>query len=128
METDALDDPIAFFAGLGGLRDLRLNAITLDIDEQILCLLVDDLYSSLEGTPDYPGERPCAVIFTGVTALRIDGDIDEGMRIGALRVLENDGNGKPFRLEVDLNIGSLSKAGKNITAQFADIDIEDIED
>lgn len=128
METDAFDDPVAFFAGHGDLRDVRVNAITLDIEEQLLCLLVDDLYSSFEGTPDYPGERPCAIIFIGVSALRIEGDIDEGLRIGALRVLETDDTGKPFRLEVDLNIGGTSKAGKSITARFAAIEIEDIED
>lgn len=128
MSAEAIEDPIEFFASLGNLHDVRVNSLTLDIDEQILYLVVDDLYWNFEGSPEYPGERPCALVFLGVTAVGLDVDIDEGLRISDLRVIENTTSAKPFRLEVDLNIGGVSMAGKSIVASFASVEIEDVED
>lgn len=127
MESEVVEDPIEFFGALGGLHDVRINGISLDIEEQILALMIDDLYWNFEGTPEYPGERPCALIFFGVSSLKFHGDIEEGLRIGELRVMEEVGPLKPYRLEVDLNIGGVTKAGKSITASFGSLEIENSE-
>lgn len=125
MSTEPVDDPVAFFTSLAGLRDTCIESIAMDVDDQILYLFVDDLYWSQEGTPDYPGERRCALIFLGVAALKFDVEMSEGLQIGSVRAFENADAEKPYRLEVDLKIGGVSVHGKSITAQFAGLEIED---
>jgi len=127
VESESIENPIEFFAALGGLHDVRINSIALDIEEQILALMLDDLYWNFEGTPEYPGERPCVLLFFGVSAVKFHCGIDEGMRISELRIIEEAGPLKPYRLEVDLNIGGVTKAGKSITASFGALEIENSE-
>lgn len=125
--SEPIDDPIEFFASLGGLQDAGIDSATLDMAEQVLYLFVDDLYANLEGSPDYPGERPCALVFLNVSNCRIDVDASDGLRIGELRVSENPAAQNPFTLEIDLNIGGAGKK-KSISASFAALEIEDVED
>jgi hypothetical protein len=98
------------------------------VTEQVLYLFIDDLYANLEGRPDYPGERPCALVFLNVSGFRIDVDASDGLRIGELRVIENVTAQNPFTLEVDLNIGGVSGRAKSISASFSSLEIEDIDD
>jgi hypothetical protein len=127
-ENEEIEDPVEFFASLGGLRDVRIDGLTLDIEEQVLRIYVDDLYWHFEGSPDYPGERPCALVFAGVTGVKIDVDMADGLRIAALEVNENISTSQPFALGVGLNIGGASPGGKSLVAMFATVEIEDIED
>jgi hypothetical protein len=126
-ETETIDDPVEFFASLGGLHDVQINGITIDVEEQILLIYVDDLYWGLDGSPDYPGERPCVLAFLGVTGVNFDFDMVDGMRIERVQINENISVTQPFALGVDLNIGGTSRAGKSLTAMFTSVEIEDIE-
>lgn len=128
MSAEPIDDPIEFAASLGNLHGAGIDSVTLDVAEQVLYLFIDDLYANLEGRPDYPGERPCALVLLNVTGFRIDVDASDGLRIGELRVIENVTAQNPFTLEVDLNIGGVSGRTNSITASFASLEIEDIED
>lgn len=127
MSAEPIDDPIEFIASLGGLQDAGIDSATLDVAEQVLYLFIDDLYANLEGRPDYPGERPCALVFLNVSNFRIDVDASDGLRIGEMRISENPTAQNPFTLEVDLNIGGAGKA-KSISASFAALEVEDVED
>ncbi|WP_374384625.1 hypothetical protein [Dongia sp.] len=137
-ESDVIDDPIEFFAALGGLRDVGINGITVDVEDQALRIFVDDLYWCLEGSPDYPGERPCALVFGGVTGVRFDFDMVDGLRIAGVAVNENISTTQPFALGIDLNIGGTSASGssasgtsargKALVAMFATLEIEDFDD
>nr|WP_298688137.1 hypothetical protein [uncultured Dongia sp.] len=125
MSAEAIDDPIEFLATLGGLQDAGIESVTLDVAEQVLYLFIDDLYANLEGRPDYPGERPCALVFLNVSGFRMDVDASDGLRISELRVNETAAG---HTLEVDLNIGGVAGRARNITASFATMEIEDVED
>jgi hypothetical protein len=122
LESKTIHDPVELIASLGGLHDVRIDDVTLNIEEQILALLVNDLYRNFEGTPEYPGERRCALLFHGITDLVLDVDINEGMRISELQVMRNTGSQKLFKLEVRLNIG-FSAADVNIAASFTTLKI-----
>lgn len=126
-ETDEIDDPIAFFAALGDLHDAGIDSLNIEVADQILYILVDDLHAGLDGRPDYPGERPCAVIFLNIANFRADVDLSDGLRIDKLRVLETPEGQNPYLLEVDLNIGGSGRS-KSISASFVALEIEDIED
>jgi hypothetical protein len=128
MDAETIEDPIEFFATLGNLHNAGIDSVTIDIEAQILYLFIDDLYANLEGRPDYPGERPCALVFLNASAFRIDVDMSDGLRIAELRVVENAGAQNPFTLEIDLNIGGVSGKGKSISAGFAALEIEDVTD
>ena len=52
-ETETIEDPVDFFASLGGLHDVSINGLTIDVEEQVLLIYVDDLYWGLDGSPDY---------------------------------------------------------------------------
>ena len=54
-------------------------------------------------------------------------DLSDGLRIDKLRVLETPEGQNPYLLEVDLNIGGSGRS-KSISASFAALEIEDIED
>ncbi|HVJ40749.1 MAG TPA: hypothetical protein VM639_04600 [Dongiaceae bacterium] len=126
-ETDEIEDPIAFFASLGNLHDAGIDSLSIEVADQILYILVDNLHASLEGRPDYPGERPCAMIFLNVGNFRADVDLSDGLRIGELRVLEIADGPNPYLLEIDLNIGGSGRS-KSISASFAALGIEDLDD
>lgn len=126
-EIEAIDDPVEFFAALGGLHDVRINGITLDVEEQVLRIFVDDLYWNFEGSPEYPGERPCALAFLGVTGVKFDFDMVDGLRISGIEVNENISVAQPYALGIDLNIGGTSVAGKSLAAMFTAVEIEDVE-
>ena len=126
-ETETIEDPVDFFASLGGLHDVSINGLTIDVEEQVLLIYVDDLYWGLDGSPDYPGERPCVLAFLGVTGVKFDFDMVDGMRIERVQVSENISATQPFALSIDLNIGGTG-AGKSLVAMFTGIEIEDIED
>jgi hypothetical protein len=125
MSAEEIDDPIEFLASLGGLQDAGIDSITLDVADQVLYLFIDDLYANLEGRPDYPGERPCALVFLNVGGLRVDVDASDGLRISELRVNETAAG---YSLEVDLNIGGVAGRARNITASFSALEVEDVED
>ena len=126
-ETDEIEDPIEFCASLGNLHGAGLDSVSIEVADQILYLVVDDLHANLEGRPDYPGERPCAMIFLNVGNFRLDVDLSDGLRIGELRVLETPDGQNPYLLEVDLNIGGAGRT-KSISASFAALEIEDLDD
>jgi hypothetical protein len=125
MSAEAIDDPIEFLATLGGLQDAGIESVTLDVADQALYLFIDDLYANLEGRPDYPGERPCALVFLNVSGFRMDVDASDGLRISELRVNEMAAG---HALEIDLNIGGVAGRARNITASFSALEIEDVED
>jgi hypothetical protein len=127
-ESEEIEDPVEFFASLGGLQDVQVNGMTVDVEEQVLRLYIDDLYWHFEGSPDYPGERPCALTFLGVTGVKFDFDMVDGLRIGELQVNENISATQPFALGIALNIGAAAPAGKSIVAMFTAVEIEDLED
>jgi len=127
-ESEEIEDPIEFFASLGGLRDVQINGITIDVAEQVLRVYVDDLYWHFEGSPDYPGERPCALVFLGVSGVKIDFDMVDGLRISDVQVNENISAAQPFALGITLNIGGTSPGGKSLVAMFNAAEIEDLED
>lgn len=127
-ESELIDDPIEFFASLGGLHDVRINGITIDVEEQALRVYVDDLYWCLDGQPEYPGERPCALVFLGVTGVRFDFDLVDGLRIHDIAINENISATQPFALSVDLNIGFTSGTAKSLVAMFTTVEIEDVAD
>lgn len=125
MSSEPIDDPIEFLATLGGLQDAGIDSVTLDVADQVLYLFIDDLYANLEGRSDYPGERPCALVFLNVSGFRMDVDASDGLRIAELRVSET---AMGQTLEVDLNIGGVRGQPKSITAGFSTLEIEDIDD
>jgi hypothetical protein len=126
IETDEIEDPIDFIASLGNLRGAGLDSLSIEVADQLLYFVVDDLHAGLEGGPDYPGERPCALIFLNAGNFRIDFDVSDGLRIGALRVLETPDGQMPYRLEVDLDIGGAGRSN-SISAGFSALEIEDVE-
>ncbi|HWU00614.1 MAG TPA: hypothetical protein VN229_23450 [Terriglobales bacterium] len=127
IETAEIEDPIAFFASLGNLRGAGLDSISVEIADQILYLVVDDLHAHLEESPDYPGQRPCALIFLTIGNFRVDADLSDGLRIGALRILETPDGQSPYRLEVDLDIGGAGRP-TSISASFSALEIEELDD
>lgn len=127
-DSEEIEDPIGFFGELGHLNGAAIESISLDVGEQILYLVVDDLYANLDGQPNYPGERPCALVFLNVSGCRLDVDASDGLRIAELRVMESAAAQNGFILEVDLNIGGVSAKSRHISATFAALEIEDIDD
>jgi hypothetical protein len=127
MENEEIDDPVGFIGALGHLNGASIDSVALNVVEQILYLIVDDLHANLEGRPDYPGERPCALVFFNVGGLRFDIDASDGLRIAELRITEGTDPQNPFLLDIDLNIGGKGK-NRHISAQFAALEIEDIDD
>jgi len=127
-ESEEIEDPIEFFASLGGLRDVPINGMTVDVEEQTLRIYVDDLYWHFEGSPDYPGERPCALVFLGVSGVKFDFDMVDGLRIDEVQVNENISPTQLFALGITLNIGGASPKGKSLVAMFNAVEIEDLED
>ena len=125
MSAEEIEDPIEFLASLGGLQNAAIESVTLDVADQVLYLFIDDLYANLEGRPDYPGERPCALVFLNVGGFRMDVDASDGLRIAELRVNETAAG---YTLEVDLNIGGVAGRARNISANFSTLEIEDVED
>lgn len=126
-ETNEIEDPIEFFAALGNLQGAGIDSVSIEIADQILYLVVDDLHASLDGDPDYPGERPCALIFLNVGNFRVDFDVSDGLRIGAVRVLETPDGQYPYRLEVDLDIGGAGRSN-SISAGFSALEIDDLDE
>jgi len=126
-ETDEIEDPIEFFATLGNLNGAGIDSVSLEVADQLLYLVVDDLHANLEGRPDYPGERPCVMIFLNVGNARIDVDLSDGLRISELRVVETPAGQNPYLLEIDLNIGGAGRT-KSISASFAALEIEDLDE
>jgi hypothetical protein len=128
MSNDSIDDPIDFVTQLGNLRNAGLESVSIEVADQLLYLVVDDLYAALEESPDYPGERPSVLIFLNVTNFRLDVDASDGLRISALRVIETPTAANPFALEIDLNIGGGPGRTKSLTASFAALELEDLEE
>jgi hypothetical protein len=126
-DVDEVEDPIEFAAELGHLQDVCIDSVSVEIDDQVLYLVVDDLHANFESLPDYPGKRPCALIFLNVANFRIDVDLSDGLRISKFRVLETPDGQNPYLLEIDLNIGGSGRS-KSISASFAALEIEDIDD
>jgi hypothetical protein len=128
MSSEEIEDPIEFCTSLGNLHGAGIDAVTIEVTDQVLYVIVDDIHAALEGRPDYPGERPCALIFLNVSNFRIDVDVSDGLRIKEMRVIESPAAPNPFALEIDLNIGGGVGCTKSITASFAALEIEDIDD
>jgi hypothetical protein len=127
-ESEEVEDPVEFFASLGGLHDVRINGITIDVEEQALRVYIDDLYWHFEGSPDYSGERPCALVFLGVSGVKFDFDMIDGLRIDDVQVNENISPTQLFALGITFNVGGTSPAGKSLVAMFNALEIEDLED
>lgn len=126
-ETDEIGDPIDFFASFDNLQGAGIDSVSFEVADQLLYLVVDDLHASLDGSPDYPGARPCALIFLNVGNFRVDADLSDGLRIGALRVLETPDGQTPYRLEIDLDIGGAGRSN-SISAGFSALEIEELDD
>lgn len=127
IETNEIEDPVDFFAALGNLNGAGLDSLSIDVADQLLYLVVDNLHASLEERPDYPGERPCGLAFLNISNFRLGGDLSDGLRIGALRIIETPDATLPYRLEVDLDIGGAGRPN-SISASFSALEIEDLDD
>ena len=81
MADQTVEDPIAFFASLGGLHDVEIEAISINFVDQTLTVAVEDLHANFADLPEHPGCRPATLVFDEVTDLFVDVDMDEGIRI-----------------------------------------------
>ncbi len=75
MHTD-IPDPAVFFLALGGLHDARFHA-GANPSDKTLTLEIDDINANLIGLPDYPGKESALFIFSNVTGVDMDYDVDD---------------------------------------------------
>ncbi|WP_374314505.1 hypothetical protein [Dongia sp.] len=126
LGPESIEDPVDFFATLGYLHGAAIDALTVQVLDQVATIFVDDIYAALEGQADYPGARPCALSFFGVSNFSLDVDISDGARIAALRAIESAKGVTLYSLEIDLNIGGASR-GKSLALGFSALEVEDAE-
>ena len=124
MADQTVEDPIAFFASLGGLHDVEIEAISINFVDQTLTVAVEDLHANFADLPEHPGCRPATLVFDEVTDLFVDVDMDEGIRISHARIVSQP---PKMRVDIDLNIGygSITEGRPKLTAKFRSLQIEE---
>src|SRR6185295_15475962 len=90
-------------------------------------IAVDDLYWALDGEPEYPGARPCILVFSNTDDLYIDVEISEGIRITHHAMTPVQSKPGFLRMELDLNIGGgeASRGRRSIAFSFQSLTIQD---
>ena len=68
-------DPKKFFDSLGGAHDAQIMGFMWNKKAKELSIELDDLNSNFLGLPEYKGERPININFTGVLSLDMDAQI-----------------------------------------------------
>jgi hypothetical protein len=99
-----VEDPVGFFASIG-LHDVRIDALTLDVDSETLRFAICDLFWNMERTDEYPGRFPCTLVFADVHALFLDVEVWDGLRIDDHEIAPSSAKPGYLRLDLDLNIG-----------------------
>ncbi len=120
-----IDDPISFFSSLGGLHDARIDKLIINVDAETLELSLNDLNANFVVTPGFDeNTKPGNLIFEGVTALYMDVDMYEGIRITDVEVTTDS---KKLLAKIDLNLGggNQSKGLGSITVKFDTLTIRD---
>lgn len=98
----AIDNPVTFFSGLGGLHDADVERLLWDPVVRVIRLEVDDLNANLVGLPGYPGREPCALVFAGVDLLDLRCDVqkDDCIRVYSLKATARDRSGYALALQL----------------------------
>ncbi len=121
MDIKDIDDATAYFARLGELHDVEIANI--DISAQTLKIAVDDINANFEGLADYQGGQSAVLTFRGVTALHVDVDVDEGLRISQLQIA-SDSLGLAMVIHLNVGGGSATGGCSSITAKFKSLKVE----
>lgn len=121
MKT-AIDDPVSFMLGLGGLHDADVKRLLWDPVRRLLHLGVDDLHANLAGLPEYPGLKPCTLVFAMVDFLDVRCDVqsEDCVRIYGLQATRREKSGYALTLQ-------LSPSGQ-INLHFESVAVEDTGD
>jgi len=94
MHTD-IPDPAAFFLALGGLHDARFHA-SANPSDKTLTLEINDINANLLGMPGYPGKDLAIFVFSIVSDVDMDYDIDDASncRIYDLEIKNENNSGR----------------------------------
>jgi hypothetical protein len=124
VNSRTIEDPLVFTASLGGLHDVRIDEMAVNTDDQTLKLILNDINANFADTSEYQGCRPAVLVFQGVTALFLDIDTDEGIRISNVKIVAEPAM---LRLDIHLNLGGGEASGgrRSVSAKFQALQIQD---
>ena len=117
-----ITDPVHFIQALGGLHDVWIERVTVDIERRSLELSTNDLNANFVGLPEDPGRRPCALLFLGVSRFFTSIDIKDGLVVSDAEVTHNDDG---FEIAIDLREGAANFAGRSIAFAFDGLAVVD---
>ena len=93
QSENMIENPAGYFEELGGLHDARINEFSWDKKEKSLSVVVDDINSNFLDLPEYKGEKSAELIFSDVSSLDINTQIDdETFGISDLEVTDQAGS------------------------------------
>jgi hypothetical protein len=81
MATERITDVASWLHGHASLHDVIVEKVDVDCSGRTVTLDVCDLDIDSEGEPDYR-ERPCQLVFGGVSQVGLDVDLTEDLWIG----------------------------------------------
>ena len=124
MDIKGIRDPLELLQKIS-LHDVRISHAEYDTKTKSFTLDVRDLYASYEGSPEYPGARPCSLVFEKVKTFFMDITTREGIRITDARIRKGTSD---IRLELDLNLGGgqMTEGRSSILTVFETIQIKDL--
>ena len=99
----SIADPQAYFDALGGLHDVNIDRLAIDIEASTLTLQIDDLRANFANPPPVPPQS-ATIVFAEVIDLRLAFDLREGVRIGSLEIRRFE---RGFELRLALSSGGI---------------------
>jgi hypothetical protein len=91
-------------------HDVLITQLRWNLLEKRVVLLVDDIYASFEGLPEYPGSQPARIICDGVFRIEVDLMTDEfPMKIMDLEI-ESAESAHPSTFEQTFRLGVSSES------------------
>ncbi|MDO9413625.1 MAG: hypothetical protein Q7T81_13730 [Pseudolabrys sp.] len=123
MASEAIGDLKQFFSSLGGLHDVRIDSISIDVDRQTLEFATYNINAAFTNPGD-PDCRPATLIFEGVNSFFMDVDMEnEGIRITDVAFVAG---AAVQRLEIDLNEGGgkMSRGRRSLIINFKSLQVQ----
>jgi hypothetical protein len=120
VKTEIVRDPQAWAHSLGGLHDLGIASLKIDVDNGRVEFEVDDLNINEEGSPGYE-PRPCTLVFERVRKFGADCDLTESLYIAKAEI--RDGFEAVFLIAG--RVGPYEGKYPSIRLQFEDLGIRD---
>lgn len=116
-----IDDPMSWVDTKGGMHDVFVETLAIDVSNNRLLLVVEDINANFSGLEGYRTSK-CELVFEAVRSIFLDLELHEGLAFSDVKIIES-GNGYRFEAVLRYGGGLLADKCPSLTFSFVTLDV-----